>query len=109
MALLIKIKGATLMETLVATVLIIVIFVISSMILNNLFSNTIASNTRTIQAQLNKIEYLYLNEKIILPYDEEIGNWQISVEKNNPDNISIQALNRVTKKQIQRTRIAKTN
>ena len=37
MALLKKIKAATLMETLVATVLIFVVFIMASAILNNLF------------------------------------------------------------------------
>ena len=62
MVILKKIKASTLMETLVASVLIVVVFMISSMILNNLFSNTIKSNTRAIEAHINELQYLYINE-----------------------------------------------
>ena len=37
-----KIKASTLMETLVATVLIIVVFMAASMILNNMFLNAMS-------------------------------------------------------------------
>ncbi len=48
-----KIKAFTLMETLVATVLIVIVFMISSMLLNNLFYNSIKDNTIAIDAHLN--------------------------------------------------------
>ncbi len=67
------------METLVATVMIVIVFMIASMILNNLFSNTIKSNTRAIDAHLNEVQYLYLNDKIKTPYFDEFKDWQISV------------------------------
>lgn len=75
-----KIKGSTLMETLVATILIMVIFMLASMILNNLFSNSIKTNTRAISAKLNELEYRYANEKLIVPYYDDYNNWTISVE-----------------------------
>ena len=67
------------METLVASVLIVVVFMISSMILNNLFSNTIKSNTRTIEAYINELQYLYKNEMLMLPYYDDIDHWDIEV------------------------------
>jgi len=75
-----KIKGSTLMETLVATVLIVVVFMIASMILNNLFSNSIKSNTRVIDAHLNELEYFYTSDKLSLPYYDDFKSWQISAE-----------------------------
>ena len=39
-----RIKGSTLMETLVATVLIVVVFMMASLTLNALFSTTITTN-----------------------------------------------------------------
>lgn len=98
-----KIKASTLMETLVATVLIIVVFMISSMILNNVFSNSIKNNTNEIDSYLNELQYLYCHEKLIVPYQDDFKDWQISVERNknnNSSNVVFEALNRNTNKSI---------
>jgi hypothetical protein len=98
-----KIKGSTLMETLVATVLIVIIFMLSSMILNNLFSNTIMNNTRNIGAQLNELHYLYINNKITLPYQIELIDWQIRIEsfkENNQNIIEFEAIHSNSKKKV---------
>lgn len=84
-----KIKGSTLMETLVSTVLIIVIFMITSLILNNVFSSTIKNNTRDITAHLNKLEYLLLNEVAQAPYSDDYNNWRITISKEVRDSESI--------------------
>ena len=103
MVILKKLKASTLMETLVATVLIMVIFMVASMILNNLFFNTIKNNTRAITAKLNEIEYLYINKKIELPYNDDYKNWMISIEQiSNSDFINIKATNEITKKIIEK-------
>ncbi len=91
------------METLVATVLVVVIFMISSMVLNNLFSSNIKNNTRAVAAHLNAIKYQYINEKLTIPFYDDLDNWEISVErkKNTVSNqITIEAINRKTGKQI---------
>lgn len=75
-----KIKATTLMETLVATVLLVVIFMLASLILNNLFSNTIKSNTDAIDNYLNELEYLYLNEEIGVPFYDDFKNWKINMQ-----------------------------
>lgn len=101
-----KIGASTLMETLVATVLIVIVFMISSMILNNLFSNTIKNNTREIEAYLNELEYLYRHERLIVPYQDDLKDWQISVEinkENNFSNIVFEALNSNTNINIAKT------
>lgn len=87
MAILEKIKGSTLMETLVATVLIVVIFMISSMILNNLFLNTQNNETGSIETYLTELQYLYHNEKIELPYHEDFKEWNISVFADKIDHL----------------------
>jgi len=105
MVILKKIKASTLMETLVATVLIVAIFMIASMILNNLFSKTIENNTRSIDAHLNELHYLYLNEKLKIPFYEDFESWDISIE-NNTETIVFEALNTKTNKTILKTYIA---
>ena len=82
MVILKKIRGSTLMETLVASVLVVIIFLMASMILNNIFSNTVKNDTRDIETYINELEYLYKNEKLQLPYSDEFEAWNITVQGN---------------------------
>ncbi len=84
-----RVKASTLMETLVATVLIVIVFMIASMILNNLFSNTIKSNTRSIDAHLNELRYLYNTKKLSLPYHDDYKQWDVSITSNKKGNQNI--------------------
>jgi len=99
-----KIKASTLMETLVASILIIVIFMIASMILNNLFFNNVKSDTGTITNNLIELEYLCLHKKITVPYLDNIDNWSISINHpiDNQDMIIVEAINKDTEKTILR-------
>ena len=78
-----RLKAASLMETLIATILIMVIFMLSSLILNNLFSNAIKKDKRAITAELNKLEYLYLNNQLQTPLLEEYGMWLITIKRED--------------------------
>ncbi|WP_458628639.1 hypothetical protein [Winogradskyella sp. PC D3.3] len=101
MVILKKIEASTLMETLIATVLIVIIFMISSMILNNLFSNSIKNNTRDIEAQLSELQYLYQNDKLTIPYNDDFKDWQILIDsytENNTLIIEFEATNSKTAK-----------
>lgn len=98
-----RVKGSTLMETLVATVLIVLIFMLASMILNNLFSNTIKNNTQAIDNHLNELQYLQQHEQLLLPYTETYENWEVTVERYKEDNQSVvefEAINSKTNKTI---------
>ena len=82
MAVLRKIKAATLAETMVATVLIVIIFMIASLTLNNVFRNTIIYNTSEIETYLNKLEYQYQHQLITLPYKENYKNWEVYLSQD---------------------------
>ena len=100
-----RVKASTLLETLVASVLIVVVFMISSMILNNLFSNTVKNNTRQVDAHLNELQYLYQNDKLQLPYADDFEQWTISIEQATEFSksfIVFEAINLETKKHIER-------
>jgi len=107
-----KIKSSTLIETLVASVIIIVIFTIASLTLNNVFSTTIKSNTDRVQNRMNALEYLFLNEKIKYPYQEDFENWEIQLvkSKQNKDSffvleakqLNLASIKQETKKSISR-------
>lgn len=100
-----KVKASTLVEVLVASVLIIVIFAIASLSLNTIFKSTIKGNTALIENELNKLQYLYLHQKISTNYAADFRDWEINIIKhkgNSTINILLQASNSKTQKKITR-------
>lgn len=81
MDLLRKIKASTLMETLVATVLIVVVFMMASMTLNALFATTVKSNDSQVRQELLFLQYRYGHGKLSLPYYTKLDDWDIMVEQ----------------------------
>jgi predicted PurR-regulated permease PerM len=102
-----KVKSATLIEALVATILIIIIFVVSSLIINNLLLNNFNNDTTTIENRIYELEYNYQNKKIKIPYNESFKNWEISINKTdiNKQILEIKAQKNNFKKIILKRRI----
>lgn len=103
-----KVKSATLIEALVATVLIVIVFVIASLILNNLVLNTFSKNTHTIENRINELGYDIQNNTIKLPYQENYKGWDINIQQENFASgqiIQIQAVNGTSKKKIIKQRV----
>ena len=106
MAVLKKVKGTTILETLVATILIVIVFILSSMILNELFSATVKNNTQDVEGRINNLRYLQLHEKITIPYQESYKKWNITVVKTDSQEgflIAFEAINSNSKKSISKT------
>lgn len=98
-----KIKSATLVETIIATVLIMVLFLMASMIINNLFFNTFHQKKELLLNRLDELEYNYINNSIKLPYKEEIDNWDIEITAViNTDFVEFKGYNKITRKEIRR-------
>ena len=76
-----KIKGSTLMETLVATVLIVVVFMMASLTLNALFATTIKTNDEPVRQELLFLQYTFDHGKLSLPYYGELDVWEITVQE----------------------------
>ncbi len=103
MALLKKIRGSTLMETLVATVLIVLIFMIASMLMNAIFSASIKGNNQQLTEHLNQLEYAQKNGLITVPYTEEWGNWLIEIYPETVANVTyltLESTHKDSKKQL---------
>lgn len=101
MVILKKIKSATLIETLIATVLIVVVFLMASMIINTIFFNTFHQKKELVMNRLDELEYEYINKSIELPFSEEIENWNIEIIKlNQSDVVEFKAKNKITNKEI---------
>lgn len=98
-----KIKAATLMETLVATVLIMIVFGLASITLNQLFSNTIKNDTQAIYSHLNELEYLLQHNLVQIPYNDTFNKWNITLTylyENNTAIVEFEAKNQVNNKTI---------
>lgn len=105
-----KIKSATLLEALVATVLIVVIFIVSSLVINNLLLNSFNNNTTKIENRLYELEYAYQNKLIAIPYNETFENWDVTISKtveplNNQTILEIKAQKEQSNKAIIKKRI----
>lgn len=88
-----KVKAATLVETLVASVLIIIVFLIASMSLNNVFKGMVKTNDHAFQHKIKELTYFTLNETLSLPFYEENASWEISID-NKENKLVLSALNR---------------
>jgi len=99
-----KLKASSLMETLVATVLIIVVFMIASLTLNNILSGSIRKEQGKINTHLNELHYNYLHNQIEIPYYGSFDDWKVSIEQNKEDIgiLFIEALHTKTNKNLER-------
>ena len=98
-----KLKASSLVETLVATVIIVLMFAVASLTLNNVFKNSIQNNTDAIDNQLNYLVYQYKNEQINIPYTDEFKDWEISIQKTEERDekyISFEATHKKYKKSV---------
>jgi len=93
-----KLKASTIVETLIASLIIIIVFAIASLTLNNVFKTTIKKDTTLVQYRLNKLSYLLQKNKISIPYNEEYEGWEISIKKSNSD--ADNSLNLIAKKEL---------
>ena len=103
-----KLKASTIIETLVASVIIVIIFTIASLTLNNISQGLVKKDTSAIDNHLTRLMYLHKNNKIEIPYQEDIEEWEINIRSELINNISyfiVDATNNQTKKKIQKTYI----
>nr|WP_315202911.1 hypothetical protein [uncultured Flavobacterium sp.] len=103
-----KVRSETLIETIVASVLVVIIFMIASLVLNNLVLNTFSQNVHPIETRLNELEYELQSDLIKMPYEENYKGWDIVIQTKkteSKENILILATNRLNGKEITRQRI----
>lgn len=82
MVILKKISAATLVETLIASVIIVIVFLIASLSLNNIFKGAIKAEDTAFQNRIHELSYLTEHKKINFPFFEETSLWDITLEKN---------------------------
>ena len=103
-----KVKASSLIETITASIIIIIVFTIASLTLSNVFASTIKNDTNQIDNYMYRLEYKYINNKILIPHNEAYKNWEITIFKkveNNKDWIVFEANNSKTKKSVVKKRM----
>lgn len=78
-----KIRGATLIEVLTASVLIVIVFMFASLSFNTIFSNQIQRDHSAIQNRVKELEYLTIHSMITLPFAEDFDGWEIVITGTN--------------------------
>ncbi|WP_146743691.1 hypothetical protein [Aequorivita sp. CIP111184] len=94
-----KIRSATLVETMVASVIIVIVFLIASLSLNNIFRGTINSDDATLRNRINELTYFVSNEKVKVPFYEDTPLWDIAIETQEGENV-MEVLNKKNRKEI---------
>lgn len=76
------------METLVATSIIILVFIVASLVLNNTLRNSAKNDSFALQNRMEELHYLYNNNQITLPYQEQFLGDTIELAKEIEANTS---------------------
>lgn len=97
-----KISGSTLLETIVATVLILVIFAVSSLVINSVFKGALKGDTSEVRNRINLLEYQIINDRLELPHSEDFRSWEIelTVDRENSSLFDVRATKKGTQREI---------
>lgn len=79
--LLVKLKASSLIETIVATILIMIVFGIALTSITNILENTVKNSTNEIDSKLNKLVYQYEYGLVKVPDMIEAESWNIETKK----------------------------
>ncbi len=83
-----KLKGSSLVETLLATVIILIVFGIAMTTVMNVLERTIKTDTSKIDSELNKMTYQYHHGFIKVPSEEKIGLWNVEISRELKANVA---------------------
>ncbi|MBL4604157.1 MAG: hypothetical protein JKY02_00380 [Flavobacteriaceae bacterium] len=106
----IQVKGSSLIETLIATIIIMIVFGIAMMSITNILENTVKNSTSVIDTELNKLSYQYRHNLIKVPDVMELGLWKIEVKKAKEgelDYVVFEATHRASRKVRSKKLVAK--
>lgn len=82
MAVLNRVRAASLLETLTASLLIVIVFMIASLSINSLFRNTIRTDEHLLQNRLRELRYFGGKGKLAFPFHEEREYWTITGQES---------------------------
>ncbi|MGB5982079.1 MAG: hypothetical protein WBG46_08040 [Nonlabens sp.] len=96
-----KVRGATILENLIASVILMILFVIAGNAINNIFKQSIDSRDLAFDNQVKKTVYLLKNNKETAPvYFENGSNYAEFTKENELVKVKIVKNNQITLKTI---------
>lgn len=96
-----KIKGSTILENLVASVILMTIFILAGNALNNALKTNIDNRSLNFDNDVKKTTYLILNDKLELPQQIENGSSSASFTTSNGQLQIKQSKNNLTTTQLE--------
>lgn len=81
MALLKKIQATTLVETLLASAIILIVFLIASLTLNNVFLGSVKKDDTKLNNRVKELHYSVKYNTLTIPFYEETEQWDIAIEQ----------------------------
>jgi|GEM_PF-3635077 len=85
MAVLKKIPAGTLLETIVATVLLVLVFGMAMMLISRVLKSTFEKEDSKVQYEINKLVYHVQHKKKAVPYREDFRHFRITIASANGD------------------------
>ncbi len=104
--LLLKLKASSLVETLIATIIIMIVFGIAMASITNILERTVKNSTTKIDSRLNKLVYQYEYGLIKVPNIIEADKWTIETKKMNEGDLNFIVFKAVNK-ESQKVRLKK--
>lgn len=90
-----KIKAASLVESLTASVIIFIVFTIALSSFNSIFQNIVTRDDSNLRSRLTELKYLAKHGKLEIPFYEEREYWEIGIIKKG-EKLEIQIINKRT-------------
>ena len=101
-----KVSASSLVETIVATVIIMIVFGIAMSSMLGVVKRTTENSTYIIDSKLQKLSYLYQNNELKVPNTIEIPQWTIVIKKQQEGKLTFVVF-RATHKKNKKTRTKK--
>ncbi|MEL6809704.1 MAG: hypothetical protein AAFP76_00020 [Bacteroidota bacterium] len=76
-----KIRAGTIVETLLASVIIMVVFSYASLSLNGAFAGVIRHKDTAFQNRIKELVYLLKNDQLEVPFYEDTDSWDIQIQE----------------------------
>ena len=101
-----KVSASSLVETIVATVIIMIVFGIAMSSMLGVVKRTTENSTHKIDSQLQKLSYQYQNNVLKVPNTVEMPQWAIQIKKQQEGKLTFIVF-KATHKKNKKTRTKK--
>ena len=101
-----KVSASSLVETIVATVIIMIVFGIAMSSILGVLKQTTENSTHKIDSKLEKLSYLYQNNELKVPNTIEIPQWTIQIKQQQEGKLTF-VIFRATHKKNKKIRTKK--